>query len=304
MSDITSVHPALRSPAASANHAARRAGPSPTSDAAPRATAAASPARPALDLHQAVETADVAYGGTLGEATSRGGWVVDSVVADDRRSGFRAVLLAPLRDDNPTVLSFAGTGGSSLYGTYRDWVANVQQALGRVPLQYRQALETARAVQADHQDLVLAGHSLGGGLASYAGAALGLPAVGVNAAPLGAGTREHVAQHGPPTTEQRVTQYNVAGEIVSSLDGIVGWQPGLHCTVPGEPGLAGILTDHYLENIDTNSDPSCYLPDRAPTERAGQPGEYVDAFDLPGEVTYTRPYINDSDPHGAGTVFH
>ena len=92
--------------------------------------------------------------------------------------GFQAGIYRD--DDGGYVLAFAGTDPSSL----EDWGANLQQGVGALSAQHGQAIglaeQLSRAVGADN--VVLTGHSLGGGLASTASVATDLPAVTFNAA--------------------------------------------------------------------------------------------------------------------------
>jgi putative lipase involved disintegration of autophagic bodies len=65
----------------------------------------------------------------------------------------------------------------------RDWLSNVRQATGYDDVQYNQAVAVAKSAKAAFGDaLVIAGHSLGGGLAATAALATGTVAVTFNAA--------------------------------------------------------------------------------------------------------------------------
>ena len=77
--------------------------------------------------------------------------------------------------------------------TWADWKANLTQGVGISASQYNQAVSLATMVYyatggkgnaADNNNLVLVGHSLGGGLASAGSNATNLPAITFNAAGL------------------------------------------------------------------------------------------------------------------------
>lgn len=97
------------------------------------------------------------------------------------RSGFSAAIY---EKGGRFVLTFRGTEGTS---DASDWVTNVEQATGlRVGNQYDFALRIVRAAQHQYgDDLVLTGHSLGGGLAQYSAWKFpALRAITFNAAPI------------------------------------------------------------------------------------------------------------------------
>lgn len=100
---------------------------------------------------------------------------IDPALTQDRKSGFDAAFY---RDAGGTVaLVYAGTDEG------RDWKHNFGQGLGFKDAQYDQAIALAREARlAFGGDLVLAGQSLGGGLAAAAGMVNEVPAVTFNAA--------------------------------------------------------------------------------------------------------------------------
>ncbi|MGO3399081.1 MAG: DUF2974 domain-containing protein [Serratia proteamaculans] len=99
---------------------------------------------------------------------------IDPASLHDSASGFQAGIYS---DNHQYVLAFAGTNDM------RDWLSNVRQATGYDDVQYNQAVAVAKSAKAAFGDaLVIAGHSLGGGLAATAALATGTVAVTFNAA--------------------------------------------------------------------------------------------------------------------------
>lgn len=99
---------------------------------------------------------------------------IDPASLHDSASGFQAGIYS---DNHQYVLAFAGTNDM------RDWLSNVRQATGYDDVQYNQAVAVAKSAKTAFGDaLVIAGHSLGGGLAATAALATGTVAVTFNAA--------------------------------------------------------------------------------------------------------------------------
>ncbi|QUY47987.1 phospholipase [Serratia plymuthica] len=99
---------------------------------------------------------------------------IDPASLHDATSGFQAGIYS---DNQQYVLAFAGTNDM------RDWLSNVRQATGYDDVQYNQAVAVAKGARAAFgAALVIAGHSLGGGLAATAALATGTVAVTFNAA--------------------------------------------------------------------------------------------------------------------------
>jgi len=140
----------------------------------------------------------------------------------DPTGGFSASLsLLPAPLSASAIISFAGTDPSS----WANWKANIGQGLFGRSSQYDQAVRLAvDSSQALGGNVVFAGHSLGGGLASAAAYATGASAVTFNAAGLhsnyrtGAhgGIRAHYVRGDILTTFQQWTPFpNAAGTPVS-----------------------------------------------------------------------------------------
>lgn len=139
--------------------------------------------------------------------------IVDpTFTVNDPDTGFRAQLYRPV-DGGPAILAFAGTDMKSP----RDWLTNLWQGLGGIPEQYNQALELTQRVRAELGDnVILTGHSLGGGLASYAGMETGSRVVGFNAAGLSWRTQLSHWWNDKSENADRVTQWKIRNEILSS----------------------------------------------------------------------------------------
>ncbi|MBO7942079.1 DUF2974 domain-containing protein, partial [Streptomyces sp. S9] len=74
------------------------------------------------------------------------------------------------------VVAFSGTDEG------KDWLTNFRQGLGFEDAQYNQAIALAREAKVAFGDeVVITGHSLGGGLAGVASISSGIPAVTFNA---------------------------------------------------------------------------------------------------------------------------
>jgi putative lipase involved disintegration of autophagic bodies len=87
-------------------------------------------------------------------------YVVEMVNASTLQTEY---ILGIYSDNQQYVLAFAGTNDM------RDWLSNVRQATGYDDVQYNQAVAVAKGAKAAFGDaLVIAGHSLGGGLAATA----------------------------------------------------------------------------------------------------------------------------------------
>lgn len=167
---------------------------------------------------------------------------IDPEMLEDPRTGFRAAIYTD--GDGRYVLAFAGTNPTE----FSDWVANIRQGLGLEDEQYVQATRLAEMAEAAFgDDLVITGHSLGGGLASAAALATDSAAVTFNAAGLHDNTMREL---GLPPSEGRaiaedglVRGYVVDGEVVTYLQED-HWQ-----TAPFAPDAVG----HKIELADPHS---------------------------------------------------
>lgn len=183
-------------------------------------------------------------------------WRVADVRDTGNSSGFRAIVMKPVDErDNRVVVSFAGSGGQ-----LGDWTNNLSQAAGNTPRQYRQAVSLAREYQGRYGGSVtLTGHSLGGGLASYASLQTGLRATAINSAALSPNNLGGNALFNPSVRRNpNITQYYVPGEVLTNLDNadLFDARPGNKVSIPGrynrwiDPRSA--IGNHLLGNLATD----------------------------------------------------
>jgi len=132
---------------------------------------------------------------------------------EDRTSGFRAGLYTD--GAGHYTLAFAGSNDGP------DWLNNLAQGVGLDAAQYNQAIALAKdAKLAFGDELVITGHSLGGGLAAAAALAADMPAVTFNAAGVNDATlRDAGLDAGAAraaAADGQVRRYAVDGEILTS----------------------------------------------------------------------------------------
>ena len=111
---------------------------------------------PTLSFAETKGVCEVAYDGEVGESYrfhDGNTWHVSQTVSN-WLSGFKAAVIS---GNGKTVLSFAGT--DSLV----DVAVDIAQVAGGMPAQYREALLITAQVRTNASELILAGHSLGGG---------------------------------------------------------------------------------------------------------------------------------------------
>ncbi len=209
------------------------------------------PAAQGLSFAESKGASQLAYGANVGEQfrfpDGKTWEVVD--MQSDSRSGFRAIALRPTDpSDRRTIVAYAGSNDGA------DWRNNAAQGLGLPSTQYRQALDFARKWQAiDGSNVRLTGHSLGGGLASYASIKTNIPATGINAAPL-ALNRFSLNPFENIRDSRRITQYYVPGEALTLFDRAFGpnVRPGNEIAVEGRGSIfdpRSIGSNHGIDNV-------------------------------------------------------
>lgn len=141
---------------------------------------------------------------------------IDPASLEDPSTGFRAAIYQ--NEAGQKVLAFAGTDPTS----GKDWLANGQQAAGLPAAQYDEAVALAtKAKAAFGDDLVITGHSLGGGLASVASVATNSAAVTFNASGVNNETLKRYVPDGDPAALKQqaadglVRRYAVDGDILT-----------------------------------------------------------------------------------------
>lgn len=162
---------------------------------------------------------------------------LDPALMHDAKSGFDASFYRNARGE--VVLAFTGTDEG------RDWKHNFGQGLGRKDDQYDRALMLGRkAKEVFGENVIFAGHSLGGGLAAAAGMANDVPVVTFNAAGVHDKTLERRGYDADALKREAeqglIRSYRVESEILTHLqeDSIP-----LKWAMPDAPGHEIVLPD-------------------------------------------------------------
>lgn len=139
---------------------------------------------------------------------------IDLDLLHNRKSGFDAGFYRG--PEGQVVLAFCGTDQG------KDWPQNIGQGIGLRTKQYEDAIELGRqAKKAYGQELLLTGHSLGGGLASAAAVISDTPAVTYNSAGVHNNTfsRENIDSTAAKeyAAEGLIRSYSVKNELLTHL---------------------------------------------------------------------------------------
>lgn len=139
---------------------------------------------------------------------------IDPASLDDAKSGFKARLYGDA--EGRVVLAYSGTDEG------KDWLTNFGQGLGFETAQYNQAMALARQAKvAFGDDVVITGHSLGGGLAGAAAVATDTPAVTFNAAGVHDKTMSRIGLDPDAAAREAesglIRRYAVKNEILTDL---------------------------------------------------------------------------------------
>jgi hypothetical protein len=145
---------------------------------------------------------------------------IDPAMMEDKESGFHAAIY---RNENTgeMVLVFEGTDMMSR----ADWLTNGKQGLGLETTQYEMAQRLGQRFDRSFPDdnKMITGHSLGGGLAAYAGLSTGnedIKVITFNASGLHDNTLASTNGQGGVTradAEKTVTNFNLDGELLTTL---------------------------------------------------------------------------------------
>ena len=147
-------------------------------------------------------------------------------------------------DFKPTVV-FQGTDPSS----WDDWSNNFRQGAGANSPYYEKAVEIGTKLRRKAADVDIAGHSLGGGMASAASVASGLPATTYNAAGL---NPETVAKYGGTVTTPSIQAYRVDGEVLTWAQEnsfLKGEMPKAMGEIFVLPGSGGMVERHGMREV-------------------------------------------------------
>jgi hypothetical protein len=168
----------------------------------------------------------------------------------ERNSGFAAAVFVKAQSGSvpkEIVIAYRGTEPTS----GRDWAtdigANYMRPGGSVyPRQYAEALELYQSVRAANPEarIILTGHSLGGGLASYVGNQTAQPVVTFNAA------RNAFSEGGSGVNQTNfavVTDF-VGGPYMQSPAGS-GSLPGRNYSLSGTPNQNSVLGAHGMDDV-------------------------------------------------------
>jgi len=171
---------------------------------------------------QSKDASDMAYNGKVGDKTPDGKWEITKVSPPDD-SGFRAITLEPA-DGSPEegkIVAFAGTNQPFSWDGLADWSTNIQQRNGGdVPKQHELADKYLKTEMADGGSPPhTVGHSLGGGLAMYAGSINNTGVTTFNSARLSDNTLADMQSRNPNYDYNKITNYRNIDDVASNTLG-------------------------------------------------------------------------------------
>ncbi|QWP76253.1 DUF2974 domain-containing protein [Lysobacter sp. K5869] len=140
---------------------------------------------------------------------------IDPAGLENKDSGFLARVYGD--EHGHYVVAYSGTDEG------KDWLTNFRQGLGFEDAQYNQAIALAREAKVAFGDeVVITGHSLGGGLAGAASIASGIPAVTFNASGVHDKTLERIGIDADAAKREvadngQIRRYAVKNEILTDL---------------------------------------------------------------------------------------
>lgn len=203
---------------------------------------------------------------------------IDPASLENADTGFRAGIYTD--GDGKYVVAYAGSND------VQDWITNARQGIGWDAKQYDQAVQLARdAQQAFGENMVITGHSLGGGLAATAALATDTAAVTFNASGVHDDTLRDLGLD-PATVKGdaengQIRRYNIGGEVLTAAQEDVPLLNG----IPDAPG-------HEI-NLDDPDPPQA--PDFTwnPIEMAQRTADYLaDKVKRPLELHAIEPVID------------
>lgn len=167
---------------------------------------------------------------------------IDPATLENPDTGFRAGIYT--NGEGQYVLAYAGSN------EFQDWTgANFEQGVGWQNEQYDQAVQLAQQADAAFGDnLVITGHSLGGGLAATGALATGNAAVTFNASGVHDNTIERMGLD-PATAKAdaaagQIRRYNISGDPLTAAQEDTF---GTRWVMPDAPGHEVNLADPYPE---------------------------------------------------------
>lgn len=147
---------------------------------------------------------------------------------DPRVFGPDAKPVVCYKGSNGAVVAHDGAGKEIIReSAAEDWVNNGIQGAGLESDYYNRAMRLANDLNLSPlgSDFVIAGHSLGGGLASSASAITGVPAITFNSSGLNPITAQRFADKQGLTvfdTDKTITAYQVKGEVLTDGQAMIG----------------------------------------------------------------------------------